>query len=210
MKLADFFIGAIVWVSASHWVYANDSDIKQQREWFAQAEAEAEKGSYQTVEKWRQKLGDYPLFPYVELAYLKNHAFLSNKTRIRDFLSVYEGTPLDWPLRDKWLNYLAKQNKPLLYINDFKPTSDAELNCYYLRSELAIGAKVKSLSEQIKALWVVGKSQPKACDPLFDVWQKAGLRDTQTVKQRIVQAADGGSHTLIPYLTGLLPEKDQS
>lgn len=182
----------------------------EQRELFVKAEAQAASGSYQTVEKWRKQLGDYPLFPYVELAYLKNHPYLSNKERIRNFLALYEGTPLEWPLRYRWLNYLAKKNKPLLFINDFKATSSAELNCHHLNFQLDIGAKIQSLSKQVEALWVVGKSQPKACDSLFKQWADEGLRTDDMVKQRIVKAADGGSHTLIPYLTKLLPDNKQN
>ncbi len=210
MKLAGLVLGAITWVVGSNYAVAESKDIEQQREWFETAEADVKKGSYQAVEAWRKKLGDYPLFPYVELAYLKNHAFLANKDRIRNFLDVYEGTPLEWPLREKWLTYLARQNKPLLFINDFKPTSSATLNCQYLEFELAIGAKIENLAKQIEDLWVVGKSQPKACDSLFSKWQQAGLRSTDVIKRRVVKAADGGSHTLIPYLTGLLPENEQA
>ncbi|WAJ69983.1 transglycosylase SLT domain-containing protein [Catenovulum adriaticum] len=208
MKWVSLVLGSLVWVGSNS--FAMSADIEQQREWFSSAEAEAQNGSYKTVERWREKLADYPLFPYVELAYLKNNTYLSNKDKIRSFLSIYESTPLEWPLRKKWLNYLAKKNEPLLFINDFKPTSSAELNCQYLRFELAIGGKIKDIADQVKDLWVVGQSQPKVCDPLFDQWQKAGFRTTNVVKQRVIKAADGGSHTLIPYLTKLLPKSEQA
>ncbi|MCU4676585.1 transglycosylase SLT domain-containing protein [Catenovulum sp. 2E275] len=209
MKLANLIFGAITWMTGSSLVFAQSYDIKQQREWFETAKSQAANGSYTTVENWREKLGDYPLFPYIEQAYLKNHAFLSNKEKIRSFLSLYEGTPLEWPLRETWLKYLAKQNQPLLYINDFKPTSNAELNCHYLSAELEIGAKIATLADKIEDLWVVGKSQPKACDPLFAKWKKAGYQTSDVIKRRVEKAADGGSHTLIPYLTGLLPESEK-
>jgi soluble lytic murein transglycosylase len=62
---------------------------------------------------------------------------------------------------------------------------------------------------KVTKLWVIGKSQDKACDPLFERWQKAGYRTNNIIWQRISLAADGGKHTLIPYLTKLLPPKQQ-
>lgn len=179
-------------------------ELEAQRKLFVKAESAARSGKVSTYNKMLKQLADYPLAPYVELAYLSKHPYLSNKEKIRDFLALYQGTPLEWPLRAKWLEYLAKKNKPLLFINDFKPTSNAELNCQFLRSELAIGAKIKDISKQVEKLWVVGKSQPKACDPLFKQWKDAGLIEQSSIKNRIKLAADGGSHSLIPYLTKLL------
>ena len=62
---------------------------------------------------------------------------------------------------------------------------------------------------KVSSLWLVGKSQPKVCDPLFKQWQKAGYRTNEVIWQRIVLSADGGKHTLIPYLTTLLPKNEQ-
>ena len=57
--------------------------------------------------------------------------------------------------------------------------------------------------------WLVGKSQDKACDPVFKQWRSAGYQTADLVWQRLSLAADGGKHTLIPYLTGLLPKSEQ-
>jgi len=62
---------------------------------------------------------------------------------------------------------------------------------------------------QVTKLWLVGKSQDKACDTLFEQWYKTGYRTTDVIWQRIALAADGGKHTLIPYLTKLLPKEQQ-
>ena len=196
--------------SASSQVESANELLAQQRVWFVEHEQKAKSASMKQINQWRKTHGDYPLFPYVELAYLRNHPYLSNKQAIRDFLHLYEGTALEWSLRHPWLDYLAKKNQAILFLNDFKPTSDAELNCHKLRFQLQIGGKLKDLADDIAPLWVVGNSQPKACDPLFDKWADAGLRTDDMVKRRIVLAADGGSHTVIPYLTKLLPESEQA
>jgi soluble lytic murein transglycosylase len=53
------------------------------------------------------------------------------------------------------------------------------------------------------------KSQPKACDPLFKVWQEAGQRTPEKIWQRLALAASKGDHTLIPYLKRISPKKDR-
>ncbi len=201
---------SISFCSLANAMSEQSEQLVQQRVWYVDALREAQSGSYATVQKWRQKMGDYPLFPYVELAYLKNHPYLSNKQKIREFLNIYEGTPLEWPLRRPWLEYLAKKGDAITFINDFKATSDAELNCHNLSFQLKIGARIKDIADQIRTLWVVGKSQPKACDTLFEKWTDSGLRTNEMIRERVIKAADGGSHTLIPYLTKLLPKEDRS
>lgn len=151
----------------------------------------------------------YPLQPYLDLKRLMHKIKLSDHNQIAKFLKKYQGTPLDWPLRKKWLNYLMKRKRKLLFVEYFKPTSNVTLTCQYYRYKLALGASEQEVLPNISRLWVVGKSQPKVCDPLFSAWQKAGYRTNDVIWQRLSKAADGGKHTLVPYLTGLLPKSEQ-
>ncbi|AOW77221.1 hypothetical protein A3Q34_10385 [Colwellia sp. PAMC 20917] len=161
---------------------------------------------YQTL---YQQLHYYPLQPYLDQQRLMHGMNMSYTGEISQFLETYRGSPLDWPLRKKWLNYLAKRDNALLFQDFFKPTSDVELTCQYYRYQLQSGVAESKILPKVTKLWVVGKSQPKVCDPLFTLWQKAGYRTDERIWQRIALAADGGKHTLIPYLTQLLPKKDQ-
>ncbi len=151
----------------------------------------------------------YPLRPYLDLATLQNNLSLNKIAEIDRFLENYEKSPLDWPLRKKWLYYLAKKQRPALFLKYYKSTSDAKLQCYHKRFQLAAGIPKSVVLPKVTSIWQVGKSQPKVCDPLFKIWQKAGYRTTNVVWQRLKNAADGGKHTLIPYLTKLLPTKQQ-
>ncbi len=151
----------------------------------------------------------YPLQPYLDQKRLLHKMRLSDANEISQFLDKYQGTPLDWPLRKKWLNYLAKKKQGLLFLEAYQSTSNAKLVCHQLRFRLQAGLPESVILPQVTKLWVVGKSQDKACDPLFERWQKAGYRTNDVVWQRLSLAADGGKHTLIPYLTKLLPSQQQ-
>jgi soluble lytic murein transglycosylase len=184
-------------------------DREQQRKLFIEAERLAHNPNGATFKKIMNQLEGYPLKPYVELKTLSKFPFLANKKQIENFLDKYESSPLDRPLRKKWLNYLANQNQPELFIHFYRDMGNTALNCKYadllLQKDLS-NAKAFKLAEK---LWVVGKSQPKDCDALFKKWQKAGKRKTDLVWKRMSLAADGGNHTLIPYLKTLLPKDQQ-
>jgi len=156
-----------------------------------------------------KKLHYYPLQPYLDQQRLMSEISLSSVRDIHQFLTKYEGTPMDWPLRKKWLEYLAKRKRQSLFVKFFKPSSNASLNCHYLNFQLALGEPESIVLPQVTKLWKIGKSQKKVCDPLFKKWKKAGYRTQDVIWQRIALAADGGKHSLLPYLTTLLPKKEQ-
>ena len=211
MPLRSFrFIKTIILsgLLASSFSFANDDN--QQRNIFLEAENQVWNASSATYQNLYKQLHYYPLQPYLDQKRLMTKMKLSSATEISEFLTKYEGTPLDWPLRKKWLTYLAKRKQPVLFQTFFKPTSNVELTCQHYSFELQTGVAPTRVLPKVSALWLVGKSQPKVCDPIFKKWQLAGYRTNDLIWQRIVLAADGGKHSLIPYLTKLLPEKEQA
>ncbi|GHF90247.1 transglycosylase SLT domain-containing protein [Thalassotalea marina] len=201
------FLIVALFVSLSNDSVARESST--QRDLFLKAEKQLWKHRSSAYQELYQQLHFYPLQPYLDQKRLMHKMRLSSAKEIATFLEKYKGTPLDWPLRKKWLQYLAKRNRQTLFLEFFSPTSDVELNCRHYLYQLNKGEPANKVLKQVASLWVVGKSQPKACDPLFNKWQEAGLRTEQHVWQRLSKAADGGNHTLIPYITSLLPEKEQ-
>jgi soluble lytic murein transglycosylase len=211
MPLGRFrFIKTIILSSLLACTSAFASDDNQQRKTFFEAENQVWNASSATYQNLYQQLHYYPLQPYLDQKRLMTKMNLSSATEISKFLTKYEGTPLDWPLRKKWLAYLAKRKEAVLFQTFFKPTSNVELTCQHYRFELETGVTPTRVLPKVSALWLVGKSQPKVCDPLFKKWQQAGYRTDDLIWQRIVLAADGGKHSLIPYLTKLLPEQEQN
>jgi len=184
-------------------------DREQQRKLFVKAERLAHNPNSGAFKQIMQQLEGYPLKPYVELKTLSKFPFMANKKNIESFLAKYESSPLDRPLRKKWLTYLSTQNQPELFSHFYRDTGNIPLNCRYaeiLLQKDPANAQAFLLAEN---LWVVGKSQPNDCDALFKKWQNAGKRTPELVWKRLSLAADGGNHTLIPYLKTLLPKDQQ-
>lgn len=182
-----------------------DNDLAQLRKWFSRAESIAHRPNSSESRLLKKRLKDYPLAPYVELKTYMRYPFLSNQDNIEAFLVRYENTPLDRPLRKKWLNYLAKQNQGALYLHFYRDINDVGLQCHHIRFRLERPELREAALKEIDDLWLVGKSQPKACDNVFSQWQEAGRRTDAMIYNRLTLAANGGKHTLIPYLKGLLP-----
>ncbi|KXI30528.1 lytic transglycosylase [Paraglaciecola hydrolytica] len=183
--------------------------IEAQRQLFIRAETLADKPKNQLYQKWLVQLEDYPLTPYLEQKSLISYPYLSNRDAIEKFLVDYAESPLDRPLRKKWLEYLVKQNKSEVFLTSYRYIGEEDLACKQIEFMLDQPDLKAQAFKQIEALWVVGESQPKACDKIFKVWQAAGLRTPQLVWQRLVLAADGGDATLIPYLKTLLPDNQK-
>lgn len=154
-------------------------------------------------------LGDYPLIPYLLERKLSDKIRLSDEEQISAFLTKYEDTPLANRLQRKWLQYLAKRKKARRFIQYYTPSRNATLACSFLEFQIQQGVDESKLYGDIAKLWTVGKSQPSECDGLFKRLKNAGQITEDLVLLRIKKAADGGSHTLIPYLRTLLPKEKQ-
>ena len=180
------------------------------RKVFIQAEKQLWQTNSPRFKELYNQLHYYPLQPYLDQQILIDQMSLSKVSEIDSFLKEFRASPLDWRLRKKWLNYLVKKNKKKLFLEFYKPTSNVPLTCMYYRYQIDSGVPKSVVLPLVTKLWVVGKSQDKKCDPLFKQWQDSGFQTQEVVWQRIKLAADGGKHTLIPYLTKLLPENENA
>ncbi|MFT5520928.1 MAG: soluble lytic murein transglycosylase [Enterobacterales bacterium] len=187
----------------------NNNNYESQRKIYIEAEKLLRKSYSAKYESLEKNLVSYPLYPYLQQKELLLNLSLKNKEFIGNFLNQYENTPLDWPLRKKWLNYLIKKKRYQLYVDFYKPNNDARMTCLYYKSQFKLGVSENEILPKITPLWLIGKSQPKDCDALFVRWAEAGYRTNELILQRLILAATIGKHTLIPYLTKLLPEDSQ-
>ncbi|WP_153886387.1 lytic transglycosylase domain-containing protein [Aliiglaciecola lipolytica] len=206
LNLVGFTIGS---VQAQSQAPAVDDTLAHQRNVFKALENMLAKPNSDEYKRLRAQLQGYPLEPYIEQITLKTYPYLANQDKIDAFLRTHEGSPLDRPLRYKWLTYLKKKNQADLFMQYFRPTANVELTCQYLTYQMADPKNHDEVFKHASELWVVGKSQPNECDPVFDAWTKAGFRTNERVLKRLALAGNGGSHTLLPYLKTLLPKEQQ-
>lgn len=205
-KIAVLVIGVVTFTLSFQTVAV---ESQQQRKLYLDAEKKLWQPKSSQYRQLYNQLHYYPLQPYLDQQELMHTMSLSKATEISTFLEKYRGTPLDWPLRKKWLNYLSTKKRKALFLTHYIPTSSAELTCQFYEYQLDAGLSPDKVLPKVTKLWVHKKSQPKVCDPLFAKWQKAGYRTESVVWQRIELSADGGDHTLLRYLGTLLPQDQQ-
>ena len=148
----------------------------------------------------RARLNHYPLLPYLDyyqLAFRPGAADYSDVTR---FIRQHGDTPQSNRLERAYLTYLAQSQQWSQFLRFYpaKPNS-TDLLCMHYQARYYTGHKSEALQEAGK-LWLSGQSRPDACDPLFQLWQQAGLRTQEKIWQRMNLAFEAQNPNLIRHL----------
>ena len=159
-------------------------------------------------ERLRRDLGDYPLFPYVELARLRADRPHVATPAVEEFLRRYDGEPVTFRLQRQWLRKLAERREWGKFIEWYPGGSSADLKCHHARALLATGDEAGGLSAA-EDMWMSGKSQPKACDPVFAVWLESDRFSPSLAWERIGLAMARGGVRLARYLERFLDSDSQ-
>ena len=180
--------------------------LEEQREKFILAETLIKKGNEKAFVFESNQLKDYPLYPYLQYQWLRDH--LNQTTKIKAFLKDHSNTRYARFLKKRWLFSLAKQKKWKTFIKHYKATNNAELQCHYYTAKYQTGAK-KTALKGAKKLWVKGKSQPKACDRLFSKLMKSSFFNKQMRWDRFAAALNKRNTGLAKYVKNSMSKKDQ-
>ncbi len=182
--------------------------LSTQRTNFLAAEKAISQGQLSRYRKLQATLKEYPLYPYLEYKELRRRLHKQKEERIQQFLTRYTDTPLAPRLRNAWLNHLAKRGRWKTYLAFYAPSRSVTRQCYYLQALYKSGKKQEALN-QAGALWLYKKSRPKACNPIFEAWQSAGMQTDSLTWQRIQLAMDAHQTRLVQYLRKFLPTSEQ-
>ncbi|MFV2090047.1 MAG: transglycosylase SLT domain-containing protein, partial [Pseudomonadales bacterium] len=147
----------------------------------------------------RTRLDDYVLRPYLDYHELRSRISSATPEIINNFRTQYAQLPVAEIVYYRWLKRLGGQRKWTTFLANYESSDDAELRCYYLRALYATGEETAALAD-VSDLWLTPRSQPKACDPLFDIWISRGGLSESMVWKRLELALDADSRTLARYL----------
>lgn len=182
---------------------SSSPQLVQKRADFISARNAIKRGQQTRYKKLAQGLQDYPLYPYLEYWNLNRNLSTVSSAEINNFLNQYAELHLSDRLHYRWLKKLAQQGRWQLFSQYYNGSDNTEMQCYYRRALYKTGDKTAAL-EGVEKLWLVGRSQPRACDPLFSVWQEAGHLTQQLAWQRTVLAMNSGQVYLARYLERFL------
>lgn len=182
--------------------------IDKQREQFQDAETALRDGRSADYRQLKRALSDYPLYPYLEYQELLGDLDKADPDRVRAFLKRYDGQPVAVRLRSSWLHRLGKRRDWDDFLAFYTPQSSVTLQCYHVRARLQNGNRKQALDDALK-LWLVGYSQPDACDPAFDQLFADGLITSERLWQRIRLAFANQKSSLATYLAKRLSAEDR-
>jgi len=198
----------LVSVLVSPNLFAAKEPIVVQRAEFVAAEKALAKGHTKTYRALKAKLTQYPLYPYLEYKELRRRLSSAKSKQIQAFLDKYPDTPVSSQLRRAWLNYLGKKQRWKAYLKFYTGSGNVKRQCYHVHALIKTGKK-KEAWPLVKPLWLVGKSQPDECTPVFDAWNKAGFLSAKIVWQRVELAMEKRQSRLARYLSKLMSKKDK-
>lgn len=172
--------------------------LYEQRQAYRRAVDHLRVGRVSAAREIQQELSDYVLAPY--LTYHRNRLRLSQLTaaEVQGFRQAHPDLPGAQRIYWQWLERQADRGNWRTYLKHYEPTDSAELQCHRLRALYLTGEKEAAL-DGVAPLWTVGESQPKACDPIFQVWQKERLTN-ELAWQRLRLAIDANERLLARYL----------
>ena len=148
----------------------------------------------------RARLNHYPLLPYLDYYQLAFRPGAADYNDVTRFIRQHGDTPQSNRLERSYLTYLAQSQQWSQFLRFYpaKPNS-TDLLCMHYQARYYTGHKSEALQEAGK-LWLTGQSRPDACDPLFQLWQQAGLRTQEKIWQRMNLAFEAQNPNLIRHL----------
>ncbi len=183
--------------------------IELQRTHFIEAESTLNAGDTAGFHALAAELHDYPLYPYLLYAELLQNLSSARGGDISRFLDAYRDTPLAARLRQRWLTHLATHERWQDFLRDYHASNDKELQCLQRQALHHTDQKHAALKD-VEKIWLTGRSQADACDPVFEIWRASGGLTPALIWQRLELAMTGGNTSLARYLAKQLPESEQT
>jgi soluble lytic murein transglycosylase len=188
--------------------HATDDAMKAQRNRFLDARDALSAKRLDEFHHLGESLRDYPLHPYLEFWYLRDRLVPSNSKQIEGFIQRHADQPVGAQLRQAWLYKLADSRNWKSFLALYAGEQPVALQCYRLQAQLSTG-DTDQLTEDAIKLWLVGRSQETACDPVFQHLESSGAITNDLRWQRIRLAIRNGNTSLAEYLARRLSAADQ-
>ncbi len=184
---------------------AQAADLSQQRQYYDEAKRALAKGDTGPYRRYAEALRTYPLTPYLAYDELTARLKTASNAEIEKFLAEHGDLPQANWMKLRWLRWLADRGDWQPFVKYYDPKMNfTELDCLNGQYQLSHGLRAEGYASAEK-LWLSGKSQPSACDALFERWAAEGQLTEQKRWQRVKLAAEARNYSLATSLVNGLP-----
>lgn len=209
MRCYQFILLCCLWLITSN---AAAQNPLMQRMLFQEAHTALQNRDFTAYKAIEAQLSNYIIFPYLQYQYFKTqlNSDTPDNDRLHAFLQQQNTALFADELRQTWLYKLAKAKDWTTYLQVYTPQNATVLQCHQLHARLATQTQMDGLMADIEKLWVVGKSQPKACDPAFAYFAKQGGITPDLRWQRVWLLLKNGNLKLARYFAKSLSKIKQT
>lgn len=207
-SILRFVAGIAVFSMGAANALAGEELLEKQRAAFREVHPKAEMGIWTATTKQQELLSSYVLWPDLRAAYLKARVSAGNfnsadESEVGEFLKSYGALRPGRDLRYRYATTLASTGRLADYLGIYRQYYQgldiARLDCLALQAEIQNGGQDRIFG-RASALWLVGRSQDDACDPVFDFLRAEGLLSEDLYRQRFELAIAAREFSLARYL----------
>lgn len=180
---------------------------------FKQTWALASKGKYSEFRQQMPAQKNYLLYPYLQYEDYRSRMAMVPAAEMAAFIDQHRQWAFASGLRQAWLRQLGRQQRwqdLLTYSGEFSKLRDAETRCLHINARIHTNKSDPELSSDALGMWLTGKSQHKACDPVFKWMDRQQHISVERVWRRALLAVQAGNLNLAKYLKHRLPTADQT
>ena len=179
---------------------AQAASLAQQRQYYDEAKQALARGDSGPYRRHANALRDYPLEPYLAYDDLTARLKTASNAEVEKFLAEHGDLPQASWMKLRWLRLLAARGDWKPFVAHYDPAMNfTELDCLFGRYQLENGLQQQGYATA-ERLWLVGKSQHEACDPLFERWSAAGQLSQELRWKRTKLAVESGNYGLASFL----------
>lgn len=172
-----------------------------QRSLFLDVLAAAQQGRLGAEQAALAQLQSYPLYNYISAADLRYRLDQRADARLDDEIEGFIRANPDLPparsLRRNWLPSLAARGRWQTLLDNTRESDGASAQCRAVNARIQLGLNPRDAA---LGLWRVGRSQPNACDPVFDWLSQQGLLNADETLTRARLAVVDNQNGLARYL----------
>ncbi len=193
-----------------------DTNRFDQRKQYLDAIHLVRTNQFTKLKKAKPNLRSYSLYPYLEYTEMVYRISRQSEKDILAFAEQKSDTPLVEPLVQHWLKSLAKRNQWQTFLTYYESLVNAgeiattkDLDCHY-GFALHKNGLIEKAFNQAQKLWLVGFSQPKACDPIFQLWRGSDRVTRELAWDRLALSLKENNKKLSNYLLRFIHKEDKT